>query len=301
MKTAIRTLANLKITGLNMPDRASFRYLFTVPNIVLACYVAVALAAPLIAPQNPYDPLEVYGWEASSPPGTIGSGGFTYLLGTDGLGRDIASSIMYGLRISLVVSIVSALAAAFIGLTAGVSAAYFGKWVDATIMRVVDLQLSLPTMLVALIAIVTLGPGVDRIILALIIVQWATYARVVRSVALSETGKSYIDAVRIMPLPKTRIILRHLLPNSIAPAMTLVPIEIGHAVALEATLSFLGLGVPLDQPSLGSTVANGFQYLLTGQYWISLFPGFALFGLIATINFVGEDMRRIWDPRSRSL
>lgn len=301
MKIANPKMASLKLAGFKMLERASYRQVLTVPNIALACYVAVAVAAPLIAPQNPYDPLQIYGWEASSPPGTVGSGGFTYLLGTDGLGRDIASSILYGLRISLLVSIVSALAAAVIGLTAGVSAAYFGRWIDATIMRVVDLQLSLPTMLVALIAIVTLGPGVDRIILALIIVQWATYARVVRSVALSETGKSYIDAVRTMPLPKTRIIFRHLLPNSIAPAMTLLPIEIGHAVALEATLSFLGLGVPLDQPSLGSTVANGFQYLLTGQYWISLFPGFALFGLIATINFVGEDARRVWDPRSRSV
>lgn len=294
-------IAFLKSTGFKMPDRASYRPFLTVPNMVMAFYVAVALAAPQISPQNPYDPLQVYGWEASSPPGTVGSGGFAYILGTDGLGRDILSCILYGLRISLMVSVVSALAAAFIGLTAGVSAAFFGRWADALIMRIVDLQLSLPTMLVALIAIVTLGPGVDRIILALIIVQWATYARVVRSVALSETGKSYIDAVRTMPLPKYRIIFRHLLPNSIAPAMTLLPIEIGHAVALEATLSFLGLGVPLDQPSLGSTVANGFQYLLTGQYWISLFPGFALFGLIATINFVGEDVRRIWDPRSRSV
>ncbi|WP_374188771.1 ABC transporter permease [Rhizobium rhizogenes] len=282
-----------------MLERVSYRHLLTVPNVVLTCYVAVAVAAPFIAPQNPYDPLQIYGWEASSPPGTVGTGGFTYLLGTDGLGRDIASCIIYGLRISLLVSITSAIVAAFIGLIAGVSAAYFGKWADAVIMRLVDLQLSLPTMLVALIAIVTLGPGVDRIILALIIVQWAIYARVVRSVALSETGKSYIDAARSMPLPSARIILRHLLPNSIAPAVTLLPIEIGHAVALEATLSFLGLGVPLDRPSLGSTVANGFQYLLTGQYWISLFPGFALFGLIATINFVGEDVRRLWDPRSR--
>ncbi|GAJ96115.1 ABC transporter permease [Agrobacterium rhizogenes] len=289
----------MKVEAIKMLERVSYRHLLTVPNVVLTCYVAVAVAAPFIAPQNPYDPLQIYGWEASSPPGTVGTGGFTYLLGTDGLGRDIASCIIYGLRISLLVSITSAIVAAFIGLIAGVSAAYFGKWADAVIMRLVDLQLSLPTMLVALIAIVTLGPGVDRIILALIIVQWAIYARVVRSVALSETGKSYIDAARSMPLPSARIILRHLLPNSIAPAVTLLPIEIGHAVALEATLSFLGLGVPLDRPSLGSTVANGFQYLLTGQYWISLFPGFALFGLIATINFVGEDVRRLWDPRSR--
>ncbi|WP_085424004.1 ABC transporter permease [Xaviernesmea oryzae] len=288
------------MTSLRLSQRR-IRGALTLPNGILALFVLAAITAPVLAPQNPYDMLQILGWEASSPPGTMSGNGYRYLLGTDGLGRDIASCILYGLRISLVVSVVSAAAAAAIGLTLGVVAAYFGRWVDAVIMRAVDLQLSLPTMLVALIAIVTLGPGVDRIILALIIVQWATYARVVRSVALSEAGKPYVDAVRTMPLSHGRIILRHLLPNSIAPAITLLPIEIGHAVALEATLSFLGLGVPMDQPSLGSTVANGFQYLLTGQYWISLFPGFALFALIAAINFAGEDIRRLWDPRSRSL
>lgn len=273
----------------------------TASKVLLASYILVAIAAPVVAPQNPYDPLQIYGWEASSPPGTPGSGGYLYLLGTDGLGRDIVSTILYGLRISLVVSIVSSAIAALIGLTAGVSAAYFGKWVDVAIMRLVDLQLSLPTILIALIAIVTLGPGIDRIILALIIAQWATYARIVRGVALSEANKPYMDAARLMRLPTSRIIFRHLLPNSIAPAITLIPIEVGHAVALEATLSFLGLGVPIDQPSLGSAVANGFQYLLTGQYWISLFPGLALFGLIASINLVGEDVRRSLDPRNHSL
>ncbi len=269
-------------------------------RLVLAAYVLLALAAPAIAPQNPYDPLQIFGWEASSPPGTSSGGGYVYLLGTDGLGRDIISTILYGLRISLVVAVTSTTIAALIGVTIGVSAAYFGRWIDAVLMRIVDLQLSLPTILVALIAIVTLGPGIDRIILAIIIVQWATYARIARGVALSEIGKPYLDAARLLRLPTGRIIFRHILPNSIAPAITLLPIELGHAVALEATLSFLGLGVPIDKPSLGSTVANGFQYLLTGQYWISLFPGLALFGLIASINFVGEDVRRSLDPRSRS-
>lgn len=269
-------------------------------RLVLAAYVLLALAAPAIAPQDPYDPLQIFGWEASSPPGTGSGGGYVYLLGTDGLGRDIVSTILYGLRISLVVAVTSTAIAALIGVTIGVSAAYFGTWVDAVLMRIVDLQLSLPTILVALIAIVTLGPGIDRIILAIIIVQWATYARIARGVALSEIGKPYLDAARLLRLPTGRMIFRHLLPNSIAPAITLIPIELGHAVALEATLSFLGLGVPIDKPSLGSTVANGFQYLLTGQYWISLFPGLALFGLIASINFVGEDVRRSLDPRSRS-
>ncbi|QCL97925.1 ABC transporter permease [Agrobacterium tumefaciens] len=270
-----------------------------ISTIILCIFVLAALAAPLIASQNPYDPLQIFGWEASSPPGTVGSGGYIYFLGTDGLGRDIFSTILYGLRISLIVSLASSAIAALIGLTAGVSAAYFGRWVDVTIMRLVDLQLSLPTILVALIAIVTLGPGVDRIILALVIAQWAAYARLVRGVALSETQKPYMDAARLMRLPARRVIFRHLLPNSIAPAVSLVPIEVGHAVALEATLSFLGLGVPLDKPSLGSAVANGFQYLLTGQYWISLFPGLALFCLIAAINFTGEGIRLRLDPRSK--
>jgi peptide/nickel transport system permease protein len=272
----------------------------TPSTIIFAAFVLVAVAAPLIAPQDPYDPLQIFGWEASSPPGTPGSGGYLYVLGTDGLGRDIASTILYGLRISLMVSLASTAIAALIGLTAGVSAAYFGSWIDIGIMRTVDLFLSLPTILIALIAIVTLGPGVDRIILALVIVQWANYARVARSVALSERSKSYIDSAHLLRLPTFRVIFRHLLPNSIAPALTLIPIEVGHAIALEATLSFLGLGVPVDQPSLGSAVANWFQYLLTGQYWISFFPGLALFGLIASVNFVGEDVRRRLDPRSSS-
>jgi peptide/nickel transport system permease protein len=267
-------------------------------TIIFIAFVLVAVAAPLIAPQDPYDPLQIFGWEASSPPGTLGSGGYFYVLGTDGLGRDIASTILYGLRISLMVSLASTAIAALIGLTAGVSAAYFGSWVDIGIMRTVDLFLSLPTILVALIAIVTLGPGVDRIILALVIVQWANYARVARAVALSERSKSYIDSAHLLRLPTFRVIFRHLLPNTMAPALTIIPIEVGHAIALEATLSFLGLGVPVDQPSLGSAVANGFQYLLTGQYWISFFPGLALFGLIASVNFVGEDVRRRLDPRS---
>jgi len=280
--------------------KASWHYRVSLSVLLLATYVLLALAAPFIAPQNPYDPLQIQAWEASSPPGAISGAGYLYLLGTDGLGRDIVSTVLYGLRLSLLVALVSTAAAAFIGLTLGVSAAYFGTWVDALIMRIVDLQLSLPTILVALIAIVTLGPGVDRIILAIVIVQWASYARLARGVALSEIRKPYMDAARLLRLPTGRIIFRHLLPNSIAPAITLIPIELGHAVALEATLSFLGLGVPIDKPSLGSTVANGFQYLLTGQYWISLFPGLALFGLIASINFVGEDIRRRLNPRSLS-
>jgi peptide/nickel transport system permease protein len=283
----------------NMPERHPWPFAWMRLSTLILCFFVVAsLAAPLIASQNPYDLLQIFGWEASSPPTTIGSGGYLYLLGTDGLGRDIFSTILYGLRISLVVALTSSAIAAVIGLTAGVSAAYFGRWVDVVIMRLVDLQLSLPTILVALIAIVTLGPGVDRIILALVIAQWATYARLVRGVALSETQKPYMDAARLMRLPTHRVIFRHLLPNSIAPAISLIPIEVGHAVALEATLSFLGLGVPLDRPSLGSAVANGFQYLLTGQYWISLFPGLVLFCLIAAINFTGEDIRHRLDPRS---
>jgi peptide/nickel transport system permease protein len=288
----------MKIAILRLIKGPPFPRFFTVPGLVLALYAMAALAAPILANQNPYDPLQIFAWDASLPPGTPANAGYIYILGTDGLGRDILSAIFYGLRISLVVSLTSVAIAAVIGLSAGVTAAYAGGWLDIALMRLVDLQLSLPTMLVALIAIVTLGPGIDRIVLALVIAQWATYARVVRASALSEIAKPYVDAARLLKLPLGRILLRHVLPNSVAPAITLLPIDIGHAIALEATLSFLGLGVPIDRPSLGSLVANGFQYLMTGQYWISLFPGLALFGLIASINLVGEAIRQRMDPRS---
>lgn len=234
----------------------------------------------------------------SLPPGeTSFSGDVTYWLGTDQQGRDMLSAIIYGLRISLLVASVSLGLAITIGTIVGVVAAYFGGRLDSFIMRVVDLQLSFPAILIALILLALLGRGVDKVILALVIVQWAYYARTVRSSAIVERRKDYIDAARCLALSHRRIMFRHLLPNCIPPLIVVATVQIAQAIALEATLSFLGVGVPITEPSLGLLIANGYDYLLSGNYWISLFPGIALVVTIVAINLVGDRLRDVLNPR----
>ena len=210
------------------------------------------------------------------PPGSSAGGGGTFWLGTDDQGRDMLSAILYGLRISLSVGVTSTVIALAIGLAAGLAAAYFGGRTDTLIMRIVDIQLSFPAILIALILLAVLGQGVDKIIVALVTVQWAYYARTVRGSALVEKRKEYVEAARCLALPPPRIVFRHLLPNCLPPLIVVATVQVAHAIALEATLSFLGLGLPITEPSLGLLIANGFQYLLSGKYWISFFPGVAL-------------------------
>jgi peptide/nickel transport system permease protein len=231
-------------------------------------------------------------------PGEVGFTGTTYLLGTDGQGRDMFSAILYGLRISLYVGLIACTAALLIGLTMGLVAAYFGGRVDTVIMRLVDLHLSFPPILVALILLAVLGRGVDKIILALIVVQWATFARMARATALSERRREYVEAAQSLGLGRARILFGHLLPNCLPPLMVLYTVEIASAIALEATLSFLGVGLPATQPSLGLLISNGFRFVLSGQYWISLFPGLALLILIVAINLVGDQLRDVLNPRN---
>jgi peptide/nickel transport system permease protein len=220
-----------------------------------------------------------------------------YWLGTDQQGRDMLSAIAYGLRISLLVATVSLGFAITIGVVAGVAAAYFGGRIDALIMRIVDLQLSFPAILIALILLALLGRGIDKVILALVIVQWAYYARTVRSSAIVERQKDYISAARCLALPNVRIMFLHLLPNCVPPLIVVATVQIAQAIALEATLSFLGVGVPITEPSLGLLIANGYDYLLSGRYWVSLFPGIALVATIIAINLVGDRLRDILNPR----
>jgi peptide/nickel transport system permease protein len=182
-------------------------------------------------------------------------------------------------------------------MSVGLIAAYFGGRVESFIMRVVDLQLSLPTVLVALILVAMLGKGVDKIIIALVVVQWAYYARTVRGSALVERRKEYVEAAQSLGLSNSRIIFRHILPNVIAPVIVIATVQTAHAISLEATLSFLGVGLPQTEPSLGVLIANGFQYLLSGSYWISTFPGIALLFTIVGINLVGDRMRDVLNPR----
>ena len=263
----------------------------------LMIIVALALFAPLLSPQNPYDLATVTVMDARLAPGERGSAGFLMWLGADGAGRDMWSAILYGLRISLGVGVASGVVALAIGTATGLLAAYRGGWIDALIMRVVDLQLSFPAILVALILVAILGRGADKVMIALILVQWAYYARTVRGSALVERRKEYIEAAQCLDLPPRRIVFRHLLPNVIAPMIVVGTLQTAHAISLEATLSFLGVGLPLTEPSLGLLIANGFEYMLSGKYWISFYPGLALLATIMSINLVGDRLRDVLNPR----
>lgn len=221
----------------------------------------------------------------------------TYWLGTDAQGRDMLSAIFYGLRISLAVALTSVVIALVIGTLVGLFAAYFGGRLDSVTMRLVDLQLSFPTILVALILVAVLGKGVGNVMLALIIVQWAFYARTARGVALAERQKEYIAAGQCLALSTPRVVLVHLLPNCLPSLLVVATLQVAGAISLEATLSFLGLGLPVTQPSLGLLIANGFEYLMSGYPWISIIPGFALLITVVSINLIGDELRDILNPR----
>ncbi len=263
----------------------------------LALLIAFVMIAPFFAPQNPYDLMALDIMDGRLPPGSESMNGMTYWLGTDSQGRDMLSAILYGLRISLIVGLVAVTLATAIGSLAGLFAAYKGGWIDSLVMRLVDFILGFPTILVALVLLAVLGRGVDKVILALVVVQWAHYARIMRGRALQERRKEYIEAAQNLAFPTWRIMLFHLLPNCISPVMVFATIQIATAIVLEATLSFLGVGVPITEPSLGLLIASGFEYLLSGDYWISMFPGVALLLLILSINIVGDRLRQSLDPR----
>lgn len=281
----------------------ALRHFFSSPAalvgfIGLVLVLFTAIFAPWIAPQNPYDLLQLDIMDSRLPPGSESLSGVPYLLGTDGQGRDILSGIMYGLRTSLIVGIASAFAAALIGTTLGLMAAYLGGRTENFMMRLVDLQLSFPTILMALMVLAILGNGVTNVVLAIIVAEWATYARTARGTALVEREKEYIEAARCLRIPGRRVLLRHLLPNCLAPIIVIATMQVARAIGLEATLSFLGLGASVTQPSLGMLISNGYQYLLSGLYWISFYPGIALLITIVSINLVGDRLRDVLNPRN---
>jgi peptide/nickel transport system permease protein len=267
--------------------------------VVLVVIVLIAVFAPVISPQNPYDLAVIDIMDGRLPPGSESMTDTTFWLGTDDQGRDMLSAIFYGLRISLGVGAMSGFIALCLGTFIGLTAAYLGGRVDTLIMRLVDLQLSFPAILIALILLAVLGRGVDKIIVALIAVQWAYYARTVRGSALVERGKEYIEAAHGLALSKPRIVFRHLMPNVLPPLIVVGTVQVAHAILLEATLSFLGIGVPITKPSLGLLIFTGFEYMMSGKYWISFFPGIALLITIVSINLVGDQLRDVLNPRLR--
>jgi peptide/nickel transport system permease protein len=265
--------------------------------LVLAVLVLVALLAPWLAPQNPYDLATLDIFDTRLPPGEQAGNGMTFLLGSDEQGRDILSAVMYGLRISLGVGLSSTAIALVIGAALGLLAGYLGGKTESLIMRLADLQLSVPPILLALVLLAVLGRGIGNIVVALVAVQWAYYARTTRGAALVERRKEYIEAAVSLGLSPARVMFRHLLPNCLPPLIVIAALQVASAITLEATLSFLGLGAPVTEPSLGALIANGQQYMLSGKYWITTFPGIALVITIVAMNLVADRLRDVLNPR----
>ncbi|MGU9979175.1 ABC transporter permease [Phreatobacter sp. HK31-P] len=267
---------------------------------IVVTIIVLSVIAPWITPQNPYDMATLRLVDARRPPGFVSPGtGITHWLGTDGQGRDVLSAILYGLRVSIEIGLAAGIIAFSLGATLGTFAAYFGGKIEALIMRFIDLQLSFPAILLALVLAAVLGQGKWQLIAALVTAQYAYFARTAHGAASAERSKEYVEAALSTPLKPRTVVFRHILPNCLPPLIVVATVQVANSIALEATLSFLGLGLPVSEPSLGMLIANGFQYLLSGRYWISIYPGIALIILIASINLVGDQVRDQLNPRLR--
>ena len=266
---------------------------------VVVILALLALFASFVSPQNPYDLANLSLMDSRRPPGFVGTGGYTHWLGTDPQGRDLLSAIFYGLRISIQIGLAAGFVSLSIGAALGILAAYTGGRVENLIMRLVDLQLSFPAILLALVIVALLGQGKVQLISALVAAQYAYFARTAYGAAKAERGKDYIEAAVATPLGSRLVILKHLLPNCTPPLIVVATVQIANSISLEATLSFLGLGLPVTEPSLGMLISNGFPYMMSGRYWISVYPGVALIILIVAINIVGDQVRDQFNPRLR--
>ncbi|MCG6113286.1 MAG: ABC transporter permease [Paracoccus sp.] len=266
--------------------------------VMIVTLLVASFGAPWLAPQDPYDLGQLDWADAFLRPGQTGSGGYVHLLGTDNAGRDMLSAILYGLRTSFLIGISAGVLALTLGISIGLTAAYFGGRIEALLMRIVDLQLSMPAILLALVMAAVLGQGVPQIILALVVAQYAYFARTTHGAASVERRKDYIEAARSTPLPTRRILFKHLLPNVLPPLIVVATVQVASAISLEATLSFLGVGLPLTEPSLGSLISNGFKYIHAGRSWLSIYPGVFLMVTVVAINLVGDQVRTVIDPRN---
>jgi peptide/nickel transport system permease protein len=265
--------------------------------ITLLCVLA-ALLAPLISPQNPYDLVQLYLKNSYMPPTLPTHWSYEqFMLGSDGQGRCMFSTILYGLRLSLYVGLASTVISALVGTLLGLLAGYAGGKTDAVIMRIADIQLSFPAILIALVIMAIWGPGLLKIIIAISVVNWVFYARTARGSTLSEREKDYVEAARAIGVSPAVIMVREILPNVMAPIIVIATVRIAHAIILESTLSFLGLGVPITEPSLGSLINEGYTVLFSGYWWISVFPGVGLMLIVLGINQLGDRLRDVLNPR----
>ncbi|MTI47112.1 ABC transporter permease [Sporosalibacterium faouarense] len=266
-------------------------------SIITIVVLLTALIGPFFTVQNPYDMSTIDLSDAYKPPAWIEGGDSNFILGTDQQGRDILSAIVYGSRISLIIGVAGTLFASIIGITLGLVSGYFGGRVDALIMRMADIQLSFPTMLIALFLMTFFGRGIGNILIALCLVGWVRYARTVRGETLTVKKKEYIEATRVIGLPNFKIISKHVLPNVFTSIIVLSTIQVGSFILTEATLSFLGLGVPVTRPSLGMLCNNGFKVLYSGLWWVSIFPGLYIMLIVFGINLLGDFLRDELNPK----
>jgi peptide/nickel transport system permease protein len=277
--------------------------------ILLTVLIVSAFTAPLYAPQNPYDPAQLELWNAEIPPIWLEGGQWPYLLGTDTQGRDILSAILYGSRISILIGIASVVLALIIGIGTGLVAGYYGGIVEDALMRVGDILLSIPTILIAILvsAIVRelLPPSLRDVgaggvlVLAIVLSGWVQYARTVRAQTAVERRKEYVQAAQLLKVPARRIMFRHILPNTLTPILVAATLNFGMAILTEATLSFLGIGMPPSQPSLGTLIRLGNQFLFSGMWWIVLFPVMQLCLLVVSVNLLGDWLRDALNPKLR--
>lgn len=275
--------------------------------VVLLLLLVVSGGAPWIAPYNPYDPSTIDIMDSEIPPLWMSGGDARFLLGTDTQGRDMLSTIFYGMRVSLTIGIGAVALQAVLGILVGMTAGYFGKKLDAFLMRLTDVQLSFSTYMVAIffgaIFQSAFGMGTyERLAIPLLIViigvaEWPQYARTVRASVLAEKKKEYVEAARVAGLSTTRIMWRHILPNTMTPVLVISTVQVANAIMSEAALSFIGLGMPVTRPSLGSLIKAGFDYIFSGSWWITLFPGIALVVLILAINLLGDWLRDYLNPK----
>lgn len=278
-----------------------------VATVVLLVLIVAAFGAPVIAPHNPFDLATLNLLDALKPPVWQSEGDATYVLGTDSQGRDLLSAIMYGTRVSLLIGLASVVLSVFLGIVLGLLAGYLGGRIDAYIMRVADVQLSFPAILIALLI-----DGVARavvpkdmheiiafpvLVFAIALAGWPQYARTVRGSTMVEKNREYVQAARVIGISSPVIMFRHVLPNVLGPVLVLATVHLATAIITEATLSFLGVGVPPTSPSLGTLIRIGNDFLFSGEWWITIFPGVALVLLVLSVNLLGDWMRDALNPR----
>ncbi|WP_439530904.1 ABC transporter permease [Pannonibacter sp.] len=266
-------------------------------SLILLVFAIIVVAGPLMVAQNPYDIAQLDLMDAYKAPVWLEGGEARYPLGTDGQGRDVLAGILYGTRVSVLIGLSAMAMSCVIGTTLGLLAGFYGGRLDAVIMRIADIQLSFPSMLIALFLMSAFGTGIDKVLISLTAVGWVVYARTVRGSTLSEVQKEYIQAARVAGLRDGKIIRRHILPNVMTPLIVVATVQVGTFILIEASLSFLGVGVPITEPSLGLLIKNGFDVLFSGLWWTSVFPGIVIMALVFGINLFGDFLRDELNPR----